>query len=80
MSGKRPMLYLTWDDSGMSLWLGPRPERRREGNVLGAFASPDAVRMRLPVSWYGGLVDEYCCREFDPEIIFGFDEEQNAAG
>lgn len=73
---KKPMFYLSWDASGMYLWLGSRPKKSGEDRLYrqvdtNGRSVPNAVRMRLPVSWFGGLVDEGGCREFDPEITLG---------
>ncbi len=66
MAGK-PMIHITWDSTGMFMWLGAvRPIKNVTTNI---FECPMSPRMRLPVSWFGGLVDENSCRTFDPEII-----------
>lgn len=67
MRTKRPLVYLTWDVSGMFLWIGGRPQKNRNSGV---FENEDATKIRFPVSWYGGLVDEGECREYDPEVVF----------
>lgn len=64
------MLYLTWDASGMFLWLGLRPVRNKIGAGYSPFRNAGAVRLRVPVSWFGGLVDEGECREVDLEEVF----------
>lgn len=75
MSFRKPLLYLTWDETGMHLWLGTKPVRKSKG----IYRQMDdngreveaPIRFNLPVSWFGGLVDEGGCRGFDPEIAFG---------
>ena len=67
MPEAKPKIYLTWDPTGMFLWLGQRPQKRREDGIYFCNA---AVRFRMPVTWFGGLVDEGKCHEFDPEEIF----------
>lgn len=64
MAEKKPKFYVTWDKSGMYLWLGQRPSKKWATDL---YESDAATRMHLPISWFGGLVNEGGCREFDPE-------------
>lgn len=74
MPKTKPMLYLTWDKTGMHLWLGGKPRKARDDGI---YQSDDAVRLRMPVTWFGGLVEESQCREFDPDTVFSGFETAN---
>lgn len=62
----KPKMHVTWDSTGMFLWIGRKPVRKGMRRV---YSCDSATRIRLPVSWFGGIVDEGGCKSFDLDSI-----------
>lgn len=58
-------MYITLDKSGMFLWMArARPKIKND-----VFEQSEATKIRLPVSWFGGIVEMEQCKVFDLESL-----------
>lgn len=64
---EKPILYITRDTDGIFLWFSVfKPVWHQRNQRFCAVAD----RIRLPVSWYNGLIGIGEMRSVDPEMIF----------
>ena len=65
----KPYLVMTHDESGMFLWMTTKLPYRKDNHFV--CSDKAASRMRIPVSWFGGMLEQGRSIIRDIEETFG---------
>lgn len=74
MDSGKPRFHLTNDDDGLHLWFSiERPKKvmrhDRNGKKEHVYVNKCASKIRLPRSWYDGIIPQGECHTYDPADI-----------
>ena len=74
MDEEKPKLHLTNDDDGIHLWFAiERPKKITRDNGSGkkehVYVNKCASKIRLPRTWYDGIIKQGECHTYDPADI-----------